>query len=76
MTLEEFKFIYWMEYAHRMWGRSMGLVFAVPAAYFAARGMIRGPLAMRLTLLFLMGGTQVRPALQSATGTWVSVVLT
>lgn len=26
--LEEFKFIYWMEYAHRMWGRVLGLVFA------------------------------------------------
>lgn len=61
MSLEEFKFIYWMEYAHRMWGRSLGLVFAVPALYFAARGHIRGPLAGRLGLLFLMGGAQVRP---------------
>ena len=26
--LDEFKFIYWMEYAHRMWGRILGLVFA------------------------------------------------
>lgn len=60
MTLPEFKFIYWMEYAHRMWGRALGLVFAVPALAFAARGHIRGPLAGRLGLLFLMGGAQVR----------------
>lgn len=60
MTLAEFKFIYWMEYAHRMWGRALGLVFAVPALAFAARGRIRGPLASRLGLLFLMGGAQVR----------------
>lgn len=58
MTVEEFKFIYWMEYAHRMWGRALGLVFAVPAAYFAARGFIQRPLAARLSLLFVMGGTQ------------------
>lgn len=58
MDVEEFKFIYWMEYAHRMWGRVLGLVFALPAAYFAARGAINGPLARRLALLFAMGGTQ------------------
>lgn len=59
MTVDQFKFIYWMEYAHRMWGRALGAVFAVPAAYFAATGAIKGPLAGRLTLLFLMGGAQV-----------------
>jgi hypothetical protein len=58
MTLEDFKFIFWMEYAHRMWGRLLGLVFAVPAAVFAARRVIPRPLASRLGLLFFMGGTQ------------------
>lgn len=58
MKLEEFKFIYWMEYAHRMWGRVLGLVFAGPALYFAARGAVPGPLARRLGLLFAMGGAQ------------------
>jgi hypothetical protein len=41
--------------------------------HFAARGMIAEPLAMRLTLLFLMGGTQVR---LRCSGTCVSVALT
>jgi cytochrome c oxidase assembly protein subunit 15 len=58
MTVEDFKFIFWMEYGHRMWGRALGFVFALPAAYFAARGMINAALAKRLGLLFFMGGTQ------------------
>lgn len=31
-----------MEYAHRMWGRAVGLAFALPATYFWARGMLVG----------------------------------
>lgn len=58
MTLEEFKFIYWMEWAHRMWGRGLGVGFLVPCALFAWRGCITKPLASRLGLLFTMGGTQ------------------
>ena len=59
MTLDEFKFIYWMEYAHRMWGRALGIVFAAPAVYFASKGLIRGQLAQRLAILMAMGGAQV-----------------
>ena len=58
MSLEEFKFIYWMEYAHRMWGRALGFVFAVPAVYFGMRGYINLALSKNLGLFFLMGGTQ------------------
>lgn len=58
MDLEQFKFIYWMEWGHRMWGRALGLFFAVPCAIFAARGSITRPLARRLGILFLMGGSQ------------------
>ena len=58
MTLEEFKFIYWMEYAHRMWGRALGLVFALPCTYFAYKGYVNGVLGKRLALLFAMGGGQ------------------
>jgi heme A synthase len=38
--------------------RFLGVAFAVPATYFAARGYINGPLGRRLGLLFLMGGAQ------------------
>jgi len=58
MTLEEFKPIFWYEWAHRMLGRSLGLVFAIPAAYFGVRGYIRRPLVPRLALLFTLGGMQ------------------
>lgn len=34
MTLREFKTIYWMEYAHRTWGRGIGAIFLLPAIYF------------------------------------------
>ena len=40
MNLEEFKRIYFMEWAHRMWGRAIGLVFAVPLVGFAVASRI------------------------------------
>lgn len=61
MTLEEFKFIFIMEYVHRMWGRALGAVFALPAAALLITGHIRAPLAARLAVLFAMGGAQVCP---------------
>ncbi|KAF5843190.1 cytochrome oxidase assembly protein-domain-containing protein, partial [Dunaliella salina] len=77
MTLEDFKFIFWMEYAHRMWGRLLGIAFVLPAMYFAARGAINQALAKRLGLLFTMGGTQglvgwwmVRSGLDEPTEEW------
>lgn len=58
MTLNEFKFIYFWEYAHRMMGRFIGVAFTVPGLYFAARGMIPKYLYPRMALLFSMGGCQ------------------
>lgn len=58
MTVDEFKFIYWMEWAHRWWGRGLGIAFVLPAAWFAAKGVVTRPLAKRLGLLLLMGGSQ------------------
>ncbi|GBF94603.1 hypothetical protein Rsub_06718 [Raphidocelis subcapitata] len=58
MGVEDFKFIFWWEYGHRMWGRVLGLVFALPTAAFAVKGAVNGPLAGRLGLLFAMGGAQ------------------
>ncbi len=56
--MTEFKFIYGMEYAHRMWGRALGLIFLGPALFFTARGWITRPLGARLGLLFAAGGCQ------------------
>lgn len=58
MSLQDFKFIYWMEYAHRMWGRALGVVFAVPFAYFLMKGYITRQLGIRLSALFALGAGQ------------------
>ena len=34
MNLSEFKFIFFWEYFHRIWGRLIGLTFFVPLIYF------------------------------------------
>lgn len=58
MTLEEFKFIFWLEFAHRLWGRLMGVVFILPLLVFAWRGWVDRPLMSRLALLFVLGAAQ------------------
>ncbi|AIK96489.1 COX15/CtaA family protein [Candidatus Odyssella acanthamoebae] len=40
MTLSEFKFIFFMEYSHRLLGRLIGLFFFIPLLYFWARGQL------------------------------------
>ncbi|RDX75877.1 Cytochrome c oxidase assembly protein COX15 [Mucuna pruriens] len=58
MKIEEFKFIYWMEYAHRMWGRALGIMFALPYSYFLHKGYITLRLGLRLSALFALGAGQ------------------
>lgn len=58
MTLEEYKFIYWMEYGHRMWGRVLGIYFAAPLAYFSYKGYMTSKLMKRLGVFFVLGATQ------------------
>ncbi|XP_064418999.1 heme A synthase COX15 [Latimeria chalumnae] len=53
MTLTEFKFIWYMEYSHRMWGRAVGLAYILPAAYFWRRGWLSR--AMKGQVLGLCG---------------------
>ncbi|ALC42633.1 CG3803 [Drosophila busckii] len=52
ITLEEFKFIYMMEYMHRMWGRAIGAFFLIPAAYFWKKGYL---CAKTKKVVFLLG---------------------
>ncbi|PAV84124.1 hypothetical protein WR25_27241 [Diploscapter pachys] len=60
MTMSEFKFIWTMEYLHRMWGRAIGIVFLVPCAYFWYRGYFHPTQKWRMllatTLLLTQGG--------------------
>jgi len=65
MSLADFQQIFWWEYVHRLWGRLIGLVFAVPFVWFMIRKQVRGRLAVRLGGLFLLG------ALQGFVGWWM-----
>ncbi len=58
MTLAQFKRIFWFEYAHRLLGRTIGLVFLVPFLYFALSRRLPARLVPRLALLFMLGGLQ------------------
>ena len=58
MSLAEFKRIFWMEYAHRMLGRGVGIAFLLPFLVFLAMRAIPPPLVPRLAGLFILGGAQ------------------
>ncbi|HWB61941.1 MAG TPA: COX15/CtaA family protein [Chitinophagales bacterium] len=58
MTLEEFKGIYFWEYFHRLWGRSIGVVFLIPFIYFLIKKYLPFKLIVYLIIAFLMGGLQ------------------
>ncbi|MEE8563617.1 MAG: COX15/CtaA family protein [Alphaproteobacteria bacterium] len=58
MTLGDFKAIFLMEYAHRMWGRLIGMVFILPYLWFMIRGSVRGGLALKLGGLLALGAAQ------------------
>nr|XP_022904199.1 cytochrome c oxidase assembly protein COX15 homolog [Onthophagus taurus] len=48
ITLSDFKFIWYMEFTHRMWGRAIGAIFLFPAAYFWSKGYFSGPMKFRV----------------------------
>lgn len=58
MTLAQFKHIYWWEFIHRLLGRLIGLVFAVPLAWFAIRREIPRGYGWKLAALLVLGGLQ------------------
>jgi len=58
MSLDEFKFIFFWEWFHRLWGRLIGIVFFVPFVWFWATGRLAKPLVPKLLGLFLLGGLQ------------------
>jgi len=58
MTLAEYKAIYWWEFIHRLWGRLIGIAFAVPLVVFFLRRRIPRGLTPWLLLLLILGGLQ------------------
>ncbi|KAH6597315.1 hypothetical protein BASA61_003188 [Batrachochytrium salamandrivorans] len=58
MTLAEFKFIFFMEWSHRMLGRFIGLSFVVPGVYFAYKGYMTRSIKYRSFFVATMIGFQ------------------
>ena len=58
MGLEDFRRIFWWEWAHRMLGRSLGVAFVLPLVVFWWTGRIAPVWRARLALLLLLGALQ------------------
>ncbi len=58
MSLEEFKFIYFWEYFHRLWARLMFIVFVVGFTYFLFKGMFSKKLVPRLLWVVVLAGLE------------------
>lgn len=58
MSLAEFKGIFWWEWIHRLWGRLIGFVFALPLFYFVVTRRVKGQLALKLLAILALGGLQ------------------
>jgi cytochrome c oxidase assembly protein subunit 15 len=65
MSLDEFKFIFFWEWAHRFLGRVIGVAFAIPFLVFFAQRRFSWNLAAPLAGLFVLGG------FQGALGWWM-----
>ena len=57
LSLSDFKFIYFWEWFHRLWGRLLGFAFLLPFLVFLRQGRLGG-LAKRLLVIFALGGVQ------------------
>ncbi len=57
-TVPEFQQIFWLEFLHRLLGRVIGLVFAMPLAWFWLRGQLSKELKPRLAIMLVLGGLQ------------------
>ncbi len=57
ISMSEFKFIYFWEWFHRLWARTMGLVFAIGFVIFWRKGWLDRPLMKRLGIVVLLAAT-------------------
>ena len=65
MTLDDYKFIFFWEWVHRLLARGIGLAFALPLAWFWVKKQIPQGYKPRLVALLALG------ALQGAVGWWM-----
>ena len=58
MDVAAFQSIFWLEYLHRLLGRTIGIVFALPLIIFMAKGYIKAAEWPKYLLMFVLGGMQ------------------
>lgn len=58
LSLEGFQTIFFIEWAHRLLGRGLGVVFALPWLWFLWRKRVTGRQALELAVWFGLGGLQ------------------
>ena len=58
MDLAQYKFIFFWEWTHRLIGRLIGVLFALPLAWFAVKRAIPKGYGWKLVALLLLGGSQ------------------
>ncbi|MEZ5023022.1 MAG: COX15/CtaA family protein [Chitinophagales bacterium] len=58
MSLGQFKWIFFWEYFHRLWARTLGFVFAIPLAYFIIKQKIKKHEIFKYLLILVLGGMQ------------------
>lgn len=56
--LPDFKFIFYWEWAHRLWARILGVVFAIGFVYFFVRKYFDKQMVKPFIILFILGGMQ------------------
>jgi cytochrome c oxidase assembly protein subunit 15 len=58
MDVNDFKGIFWLEYLHRLLGRTIGIVFLLPFIYFMWQDFIQKREIPKYALMFVLGGLQ------------------
>lgn len=56
--LEDFKYIYFWEWLHRLLGRLLGIVFIIPFVYFLIRKELSRPTIIKCLILLALGAFQ------------------
>ncbi len=58
IVLEDFKFIFFWEWFHRLWARLIGIVFIIPFIFFIIQKRFKKEMIRPLIILFLLGALQ------------------
>jgi cytochrome c oxidase assembly protein subunit 15 len=58
MSLSDFKHIYFWEWLHRLWGRMIGLVYALPLLWFAAKKQVPAGYGWKFFGVLVLGASQ------------------